>query len=247
MSEWLSVLPYTETYTGCLDWPAPTHRADPPVPPGLFNPTHVPVLVLNGELDSLTPAAGGAHIARQLGPSAQAYVAANTVHLVALDNPHPCGASLVRAFVRDPAATLDTSCLARIPAIDAVPDYPRTLSQVSPLPAAVTSAPGMRSDSSGLAADAPLWQRRLAAVAVLEAKDALVRWDYVDGRRDLGLRGGSVRYDATGAATLSAVRFTRDSTVSGHVERVGVDGGRGTVTVTGGGHRLRLRLAWPGS
>lgn len=32
--EWLSVLPYAETYTGCLGWPTPTHPADPPVPFG---------------------------------------------------------------------------------------------------------------------------------------------------------------------------------------------------------------------
>ncbi|WP_139142774.1 alpha/beta hydrolase [Humibacillus sp. DSM 29435] len=225
--EWLSVLPYTETYTGCLDWPRPTHTADPAVPPGPFNPRHVPVLVLNGELDSLTPAAGGAHISRQLGPSARAYVAANNVHLVALDNAYPCGASVLQAFVTKPDGALDASCLSRIPAIDAVPAYPSSLASVQPLPG-----------------DGPLWLRRLAAMALLEGKDALVRWDYVDGNRDLGLRGGTVRYSDSGAATLNAVRFTRDTTVSGHVQRVGTAGGSGTVRVTGGGRSVTMTVLW---
>lgn len=227
LREWLSVLPYTESYTGCLDWPRPTHAADPAVPPGPFNPRHVPVLVLNGELDSLTPATGGAHISRQLGPSARAYVAANTVHLVALDNAHPCGATVLRAFVTAPNAALDASCLSRIPAIDAVPAYPSSLASVQPLPG-----------------NGPRWLRRLAAVALLEGKDALVRWNYVDGRRDLGLRGGTVAYSDSGAATLDAVRFTRDTTVTGHVRRLGTTGGSGTVTVTGGGRSVTLAIVW---
>ena len=214
--EWLGVLPYTETYTGCLTWPAPTHPADPPVPPGAsMDATHVPVLILNGELDSLTPAAGGAHIKRQIGPDAQTVVAANTVHLVALDNSQPCGASMVQHFITAPHAPLATGCADRIPAVRAVPNFPRTLAQVTPADGA-----------------APLRIRRLAAVAVAEAGDAIVRYDYVDGRRDLGLRGGTVRYDADGNARLSDVRWTLDTSVSGQVE-VTDDGGQGRVTVGG--------------
>ena len=66
--EWSHVLGYTEAFRACLTWPRPTHRHDPPVPPGPMDRRHVPVLVLNGSLDSLTPAAGGAHVARQIGP-----------------------------------------------------------------------------------------------------------------------------------------------------------------------------------
>ena len=214
--EWLTVLPYTETYTGCLGWPAPTHPADPPIPAGAAsNPTHVPVLILNGQLDSLTPAAGGAHIKRQLGGGARTVVAANTVHLVALENSNPCGASLVRRFVARPTARLDASCAARIPAIRAVPSFPRRFSDVTP-------ARGHASRSV----------RRSAAIAVAAAGDARLRFDYVDGSRDLGLRGGTVRYD-DGNATLHAVRWTTDSTVSG------------TVTVTATGAHARLTVTGP--
>jgi pimeloyl-ACP methyl ester carboxylesterase len=226
--EWLRVLPYTETYTGCLTWPRPTHPDDPPIPKHVaIDATHVPVLILNGELDSLTPAAGGAHIRRQIGPAARVVVAANTVHLVALDSPHACGPSLVRAFVRHPKASLDASCARHIPAVRAVPRFPRTLAQVVP-------ACGHGS----------LSVRRRAAVAVAEAGDALIRYDYVDANSDLGLRGGSVHYDADGDATLHAVRYTSDTTVSGTV-RVTASGGAGRVRVTGPhGHTATFRVRW---
>ena len=58
-AEWVQVNQYTEAYTACLDWPAPVHH-DPPLPSATapLDPGGVPVLVLNGDLDSLTPALG---------------------------------------------------------------------------------------------------------------------------------------------------------------------------------------------
>jgi pimeloyl-ACP methyl ester carboxylesterase len=214
--EWLGVLPYTETYTGCLTWPAPTHPADPPVPDGVpMDVTDVPVLILNGEFDSLTPAAGGAHIARQIGPAAHAYVAANNVHLVALDSAYDCGPRVVGQFIRDPDATPNTSCLVSIPPIRAVPNFPATLAQATPA-----------------VGNAPLTVRRLASVAVAEAGDALIRYDYVDGQRDRGLRGGRVHYDADGNATLRDVRYTTDARISGTARYTGT-GVTADLTVTG--------------
>ena len=215
--EWLTVLPYTETYTGCLGWPAPTHPADPPVPAGApLNPRHVPVLILNGQLDSLTPAAGGAHIARQMGRGARTVVAANTVHLVALENPNACGPSLVHRFFARPAARLDASCAAQIPVVRAVPSFPRLLRQV-------VAARGRASANT----------RRLAAIAVAAAGDARNRFDYVDAEQDLGLRGGRVTYDEDGNAALHAVRWTTNTRVSG------------TVTLTASGAHARLRVTGP--
>jgi pimeloyl-ACP methyl ester carboxylesterase len=215
--EWLSVLPYTETYTGCLQWPTPTHAADPPVPSGVaLDATGVPVLILNGQLDSLTPAAGGAHIRRQIGPAAQAYVAANTVHLVGLENSNPCGSQVVRRFLRTPRRHLDRSCLRHIPAIHAVPNYPRRLSSITP-------ARG----------SAPLRLRRLAAVAAAEAGDVEYRYNYVDANADRGLRGGRVHYAHDGTvATLTRVRFTADTSISGTV-RVRGTGVSARLTVNG--------------
>lgn len=218
--EWLSVLPYTETYTGCLTWPAPTHAADPPVPPGPMDATGVPVLILNGELDSLTPAAGGAHIAAQIGPAAHAYVAANTVHLVALASPYSCGPAVVRRFVADPSGPLDTSCLARLPAVRAVPAFPRRL-----------------------AGAGPDRVHRLATVAAAAAGDATVRFAYVDGFADRGLRGGSVTYARNGNARLSGVRWTVDSAVSGSV-RATASGHRASLVVTDAAGSVPVTVVW---
>ncbi len=226
--EWLSVLPYTETYTGCLTWPSPTHAADPPVPPGPMDASGVPVLVLNGELDSLTPAAGGAHIAQQIGWAAQAYVAANTVHLVALASAYACGPAVVQRFFADPSAPLDTSCLSRLPAVRAVPDFPRRVADVDP-------AAGPGTERAG----------RLDAVARAAAMDAIARYNYVDGQADRGLRGGAVAYAKNGNARLSGVHWTVDTSVTGSVRAVR-SGYRGRLTVTDDRGSVVVTVAWSG-
>jgi hypothetical protein len=227
--EWSHVLGYTEAYRACVTWPRPTHRADPPIPKGPMNPQHVPVLVLNGSLDSLTPAAGGAHIARQLGSSARAYVAQNNVHLVALTHNGECGALVLRRFIRAPHARLRHGCLRKIPSIHAVTRFPRVLAQARP-----ASGP------------ASLRFRRLASIAVSAAGDALVRFDYVDGSRDLGLRGGRIRYDDAGDERLINVHWTRDTTLNGHVALTRT-GARGVIRATGpGGRTRRFVVHWGG-
>ena len=60
-----------EEFDACLDWPAPQYR-DPPVttaPP--YAPRRLPVLVLSGDLDSLTTPAQGRRAARDMGRSAR--------------------------------------------------------------------------------------------------------------------------------------------------------------------------------
>jgi pimeloyl-ACP methyl ester carboxylesterase len=205
VKRWMSVQPYTEAYNACLDWPAPRHKALPPVPTGSMDRTHVPVLILNGGLDSLTPAAGGAHIAAQIGSAARAIVVPNTVHLVALDNPHPCGARLVRRFIADPGKlhSMRAGCIHSVPAIDAIGTYPRTVNKAQP--------------GTG---HAPLRARKLASVATAAVGDAAVRFDFVDGLHDLGMRGGKIRYSPSHGrwvAHLHNVRWTVDSTVTGTV------------------------------
>ncbi len=204
--EWMSMQPYTETYSGCLTWPRPAHREDPPVARGPLDPAHVPVLVLNGSLDSLTPAAGGAHVARQIGPDARQVVVPHMVHLVGLDDRYGCGASLVRHFIADPSTLhrMDVSCRAHVPEVHAVGRYPSTLDQALP-------ARG----------PAPLDVRRLAAGAAAAAGDAAVRFGYVDGFHDRGLRGGTVDFSRLGHGLVevppSGVRWTTDTSVAGTV------------------------------
>jgi pimeloyl-ACP methyl ester carboxylesterase len=237
--QWLRVDPFTETYHACTAWPRRVHRADPPVVPHVsMDATHVPVLILNGDLDSLTPAAGGAHIHRQIGADSRHIVVANMVHLVGDEDRYGCGKSLVRQFFADPAAlhSLDASCASKVPAIRTVGTFPARLRQVAPV----------RGSGSRVL-------RQRASVALAAAGDAAVRYNYVDGNRDLGLRGGREHYrpghGSSYVARLQQVRWTRDTTVTGDVTfsphalaghgTVVVAGAGGQPTVRVGGHHLR--------
>src|SRR5215218_9703967 len=82
VEEW-TTSPVAE-FDDCVNWPAPV-RHDPPVVghPPLVPPT-LPVLVLSGGLDTLTPWTDGAAVAAQLGPSARWVKVENTIHVTAL-------------------------------------------------------------------------------------------------------------------------------------------------------------------
>ena len=239
-AEWIQMNQFTEAYTGCLDWPAPTHPADPAVEPGVsMDATKVPVLVLNGDIDSLTPAAGGEHVARQIGPAARSIVVPNMVHLVALYDRYGCGVSIFRAFLRQPSqlATLDTSCTATVPEVHTLGNDAAVVAQVTP----ATVSSGHES----------LLDRRLAAVAVAAVGDAAYRFQYVDFSRDLGLRGGSVHYSSAASgnvvtAHLHGVQWTTDTWVDGSVttDYYGL-GADGTVRIhDAAGHRLAVQIHW---
>jgi hypothetical protein len=237
--EWVSMNPFTETFDACRSWARTVHRNDPPVPAHVsMDATHVPVLILNGELDSLTPAAGGAHIRRQIGSASRHIVTANTVHLVGLDDHFGCGQSLVRRFIAAPAKlhSMKDACAAHVPTIRTIGTFPATVSGAQP-----AHGTGSRS------------LRQLASVALAAAGDAAIRYNYVDGNRDVGLRGGRIRYrpgnGTTYIETLTRDRWTADSTVSGTAS-FSPNGlsGHGTVTITGAtGHPLRCHLAWRGA
>lgn len=239
-AEWIQMNQFTEAYTACLDWPAPTHPADPAVKPGVpMDATNVPVLILNGDIDSLTPAAGGAHVAAQIGPAARSIVVPNMVHLVALYDRYGCGVSIYRAFLRQPGRldSLDTACTATVPEVHALGSFATTAAQMTP----ATVAAGHES----------LLDRQLSAVAVAAAGDAAYRFQYVDANDDLGLRGGSVHYtsDASGnviTAHLNSVQWTNDTWVDGSVTTdyygLGVDG---TVRIhDAAGDHLTVQIHW---
>jgi pimeloyl-ACP methyl ester carboxylesterase len=63
VSQWMT-LPSTG-FTGCLSWPAPTSRMQPPVPTGSQQPANVPALVLSGEFDDITTVSEARKVARQ--------------------------------------------------------------------------------------------------------------------------------------------------------------------------------------
>ena len=82
----------------CTRWPvAPSSNpAGPPRPPGGHYPD-VPVLVLSGELDSITTPAEGRLVARQF-PHAQQVLVRNSFHVTAIGDTDNCAQRIVRSL-----------------------------------------------------------------------------------------------------------------------------------------------------
>jgi hypothetical protein len=204
VDEW--VTSGAEEFDSCLKWPAP-QTDDPPItarPP--LVPATLPVLVLSGELDSLTTPAEGQRVAAQLGPSARWVRIGNMVHVSAMLDFVGCASGLVRRFIRNPGqpSTLDTTCASHVPEIHVVGSFPVTLAAATP----AAPAAGNQAGADG---------RRLAAIGAAVVGDTVWHWWYVPGVRGDGLRGGRWRFDGDGpyTATLTNVRWTTDVRVDG--------------------------------
>jgi hypothetical protein len=231
-TEWLGQDEYTEAYTACTAWPTPTDAEPPTTTLPLLPPT-LPVLVLGGEFDTWTPPSGVGQVLGQLGGDHRFVELANATHVVG-EGDQPCGSTLVQAFVADPAAlrTLDVSCAAAVPPIDTVGVYADRVGEQPPLD------PG-----PGDTADVPA--RRLAAVAVATAGDAVARWDGTDDTHDTGLHGGSVRVHGGGRTLLlHGDTLVPGVPVSGTV-RVGATAVTASLRVTGADGSETLTVAWP--
>ncbi|WP_243059820.1 alpha/beta fold hydrolase [Nocardioides sp. SR21] len=113
----------------CTRWPvAPDDNpAGPVLPPGGSYPD-VPVLVLSGELDSITTPAEGALIVGQF-PDAEQVVVPNSFHVTALGDTDGCASELVRRFVRHPAQDAGT-CAGRVPPVAALGVFPRRVADL---------------------------------------------------------------------------------------------------------------------
>ncbi len=187
----------------CSTWPVASkqHPAGHPVPPNTRFP-NVPVLVLNGDLDTITTPEEGAHAAA-LFARATHVIVANTGHVTALDDFDGCASSIVRRFGR--TGKVVAQCAARVPALHLVPAFSRTLDEVDPA-----------NPSRGN--HAPTEELRAAAAALLAAADVLARSYEFGFSSGSGLRGGTYTANpknATDHATLSGVRWTKDLAVSG--------------------------------
>ena len=236
VQEW-TTSPVAE-FDDCLNWPAPV-RDDPPITghhPPLVPPT-LPVLVLSGGLDTLTPWTDSAVVAAQLGPSARWVKVENTIHVTALADPYGCASGLVRGFVRHPERlqSMDMSCAGRIPEVRAVGEFPRRLSGATP----AIPRKGNQAKASGL---------RLAAVGAAAVGDAIAQWWYLPGSRGHGLRGGW--FDADGDESvqldLHKVRFVANATVDGRATwNTGTGLVTGRVVVKGPrGVNATVRMRW---
>jgi pimeloyl-ACP methyl ester carboxylesterase len=229
-----------EEFDACLDWPAPAHPDPPITTPAPYAPKTLPVLVLSGDLDSLTTPFEGRQTAHDMGPSARWILIHNDTHVNAMDDPVGCASGLVQTFIADPARLkqMNASCATRTPEVRVVGTFPKTLSAVRP----ATARPG---DQAGARA------RRLAAVGAAAVGDAVWRWYYGNGIRGWGLRGGTFTFRGDGGASpirirLRQVRWTTDTRVSGTVRWNQVTGRiRARVTVTGpGGISAAVRLRY---
>jgi pimeloyl-ACP methyl ester carboxylesterase len=88
----------------CTAWPKGVAPADATTPVR----SEVPVLILSGGLDPVTPPANGAEVAKAL-PKSRHIVASGYGHIV---SPHACGPRLIASFVDDPSfESLPASCV----------------------------------------------------------------------------------------------------------------------------------------
>jgi pimeloyl-ACP methyl ester carboxylesterase len=216
----------------CVEWPrslaAPLVAAGPPYP-------QVPVLVVSGELDSMTSPADGAAAAAHY-PHGHHVVIANSFHVNALPRARSeCAAVLVRRFFAT-LATGDESCAAAVPPVRLVPRFAR---QAHELPAATASAGN----------DASAEQLRVVTAALLTCEDVLVRAEEYGAGRGVGLRGGSFSVVAAGEGfrlTLRDVRWTEDVSASGRIDWPGRSGVvKAAVALQTPDGAGSLELSWP--
>ncbi len=179
-AECLSLDANTETYSACLKWPRPT-LGPPPInrkPPLL--PRSLPVMVLGGEFDTLTPPVDHPRILKYLGGHSRFILIGNSTHVVGQGST-VCGSILTRAFVERPSrvAQLNALCAGQTPPIHTVGVFADSLAQVPP----IAPAPGISASAQSL---------ELAAAAIQTAGDAYTRFYGAVGNHDTGLHGGTV-------------------------------------------------------
>jgi len=235
--EWVTMSGYSQPYDVCLDWPSPTHTAPvEPTKPTVL-PRSVPILVVGGDVDDLTPLSDVRKFARTLGRDVRVVDLHNTVHATSegdtfLSAGTACARSIIDRFTATPSKlqTMNVACAAKIPPIQTAGEYPRTLASA---PAATVV-----SGSVNLAA------RRAAWVAAQTAGDAVVTDEYSAAAHGPGLRGGT--FAVTGSRfTLHADRFVSDAAASGTFTWNPANGQiAGTITVHAAGRSYRVGLSW---
>ena len=105
------------------------------------------MLVLSGDLDSLTTPFEGRQTTADMGPSARWILIHNDTHVNAMDDPVGCASGLVQTFIRDPARLkqMNASCATRTPEVRVVGTFPAKLSGVT----AATALRGNAADAAG--------------------------------------------------------------------------------------------------
>jgi pimeloyl-ACP methyl ester carboxylesterase len=200
---------YITPLNSCLPWPQPPADLAPgapgaPLPASVQYPP-VPVLVLSGDLDSITSVTDANETTAQL-PNAVHVVVPNLGHVVTDSDEIGCTLGIVHRFVRnlDPG---DTNCVLKVRPVRTVPLFAVNSSELAPLEA-------LQGDET---TDA---QRRIAAAGLETVGDAIARWYITYHDFDTGLRGGKFTYVTTETGyqfTLDKLKWTDDVAVSGTI------------------------------
>src|SRR6202158_415095 len=192
----------------CLKWPVPVVA---PIPPGHPVPpnaqfTKAPVLVLSGDLDSLTPALQGKHAA-QLFENGQQIIVPNSFHVTADGDEDNCASVIAHRFVRD-LDPGDTSCTEHIAEVHVVPKFFSSAAEVT----AATATAGNQGTDADL---------RVAAAAAYTAGDALAHWWVNSSGDGVGLQGGRFHYTSPSNLTyftFDKLKWVEDLEVSGKMK-----------------------------
>jgi len=214
----------------CRTWP-PAAFPDPPVQPTAPYP-HVPTLILNGDLDNITPLADARVVASRF-PDSTLVVMQNSGHVTALEDQNDCASVIYERFVSD-LSPGDTSCAHRTPEVRVVPKFPLSLSGMAP----ARPSPGDESTLRG---------RRIAAASAAAVADVLQRWWANLSGSGAGLRGGTWSYSGGNLTTfaLHDVAFVPGVKVSGTVRwNYSTGRVRAAIVTRAGGTVERLRMAW---
>jgi pimeloyl-ACP methyl ester carboxylesterase len=207
VTRWTEMDQYTEAYSACLDWPSRVHHTPPITRRPPLVPARLPVLILSGGLDSLTPRLDGATlVARQMGRSARLVTLANLTHVTEQDGDNACAESIYRRFVAWPAGLRreNTSCAGRVAPVHTVGTYPDRLAGA----VAARPAHGNRAGRTAL---------RAVTVGLAAVGDEISRWPLLGGDVDRGLRGGRVTFAGGGTLRirLTGVRWVTNAAISG--------------------------------
>ncbi len=198
IDEWLAS-PWTE-FRSCIGW-APPSTWIPPVPQPPAYPD-VPVLVLVGDLDTITSPEGSQIVASNFPGSTYVEVV-NTLHVTALGDYSRCASDLVINYVDSGGDAGDTSCAGEYNEVRTVEEFPQVL-------AAVTPADGTSVDATG----------QTVTAALQTVGDMMARWWAMVGEDGVGLRGGT--FTTTGLDgvrfRMDALRWVEDLEVSGRVQ-----------------------------
>lgn len=214
----------------CAHWPAPAFP-DPPAPRHARYP-NVPTLILNGDLDNITPLEDARVVARRF-PNSRLVDVFNSVHVTVLLDQNHCASVLYERFVRKLSAG-DTSCARRIPEVRVVRRYPLGLSDVG----AATATAGDHSTVP---------QRRIAAAGAATIADIIADWWVNYSGTGVGLRGGTWTWSGDKHTVLhfTNTRLVPGVAVTGRADWILPTGAvTATVTVRAGTTTERLHMTW---